>query len=46
METALKISNLHKKYGTNEVLKGLSFEVKKGEIFGLLGVEYSCLDVP
>lgn len=31
------VKNLIKHYGTKEVLKNLSFEVRKGEIFGLLG---------
>lgn len=33
----IKVSNLHKKYGDFEAVKGLSFEVMEGEIFGLLG---------
>lgn len=33
----LKIVNLTKRYGTLEVLKGISFEVKKGSIYGFLG---------
>lgn len=37
MSTALKVSNLYKNYGNNQVLKGISFEVSKGEIFALLG---------
>ncbi|HLZ14815.1 MAG TPA: ABC transporter ATP-binding protein [Candidatus Saccharimonadales bacterium] len=35
--TILKVDRLRKKYGDREVVKGISFEVKKGEIFGILG---------
>lgn len=37
METAIKVSSLRKSYKGVEVLKGLSFSVKKGNIFALLG---------
>src|ERR1700744_5876506 len=33
----IRVSNLVKKYGDFEAVKGISFEVKEGEIFGLLG---------
>jgi ABC-2 type transport system ATP-binding protein len=33
----IKVSNLTKKYGDFEAVKGISFEVMEGEIFGLLG---------
>lgn len=33
----LKVNNLRKKYGDKEAVKGISFEVKKGEVFGILG---------
>lgn len=33
----LKISNLRKSFAGKEALKGVSFEVKKGEVYGLLG---------
>lgn len=33
----IQVKNLHKKYGDFEAVKGLSFEVLEGEIFGLLG---------
>ena len=36
-ETILKVKDLRKRYGDNEAVKGISFEVKKGEIFGILG---------
>jgi len=34
---AIEITNLEKSYGNVQVLKGLSFTIKRGEIFGLLG---------
>src|ERR1019366_7079088 len=33
----LIVKNLRKKYDDKEVVKGISFEVAKGEIFGILG---------
>jgi ABC-2 type transport system ATP-binding protein len=36
-EIILKVEGLTKKYGKHTVVKGISFEVKKGEIFGILG---------
>jgi len=36
-EIILKVEDLRKRYGDNEAVKGISFEVKKGEIFGILG---------
>src|SRR5476651_542367 len=33
----VKADALRKSYGDKEVVKGISFEVKKGEIFGILG---------
>ncbi|HEX5456353.1 MAG TPA: ABC transporter ATP-binding protein [Candidatus Saccharimonadales bacterium] len=33
----LKVKNLRKSYGDNVAVDGISFEVKKGEIFGILG---------
>jgi ABC-2 type transport system ATP-binding protein len=37
MQTILKVTNLEKSYDDKQVVKGISFEVKKGEIFGILG---------
>ncbi len=37
METIISVKNLVKNYGKFEAVKGISFEVYKGEIFGLLG---------
>ena len=36
-ETIIKVKDLVKKYGDFEAVKGISFEVREGEIFGLLG---------
>src|SRR3712207_2711829 len=33
----LEVRKLTKKYGKKTVVKGISFEVKEGEIFGILG---------
>lgn len=37
MNPVIKVSNLQKQYNDNIVLKNISFEVKKGTIFALLG---------
>src|ERR1700735_31675 len=36
-DAILKVSNLTKLYGDKKAVNGISFEVKKGEIFGILG---------
>lgn len=36
-EPIIKVKNLYKKYGKFEAVKGISFEVYEGEIFGFLG---------
>ncbi|HET6723464.1 MAG TPA: ATP-binding cassette domain-containing protein, partial [Chitinophagaceae bacterium] len=36
-ETIIKVKGLVKKYGDFEAVKGISFDVIEGEIFGLLG---------
>ncbi|KEI85158.1 bacitracin ABC transporter ATP-binding protein [Clostridium botulinum B2 433] len=33
----LQVENIHKKIGKREIIKGVSFSVKTGEIFGFLG---------
>lgn len=38
MEAAVKVVELQKSYGNKQVLRGISFDVKKGEIFALLGI--------
>ncbi len=37
MDIAVSVQDLKKSYGTLEALKGLTFEIKSGEIYGLLG---------
>ena len=37
MPTTLEVKNLAKSYGAFQAVKGLSFSVKKGEIFALIG---------
>ncbi len=37
MERALQVTNLHKKIRKREIIKGISFEVMPGEVFGFLG---------
>jgi ABC-2 type transport system ATP-binding protein len=37
INTIIEVSNLVKNYGSFQAVKGISFEVKEGEIFGLLG---------
>ena len=36
-DTSIKVENVVKRYGTFEAVKGVSFSVANGEIFGLLG---------
>lgn len=36
-QTIISVKNLVKKYGNYEAVKGISFDVMEGEIFGLLG---------
>lgn len=37
MTTIISVSNLTKKYGDKTTVKGVSFDVEKGEVFGILG---------
>jgi ABC-2 type transport system ATP-binding protein len=34
---AIVVRDLHKSYGTHEAVRGVSFEIASGEVFGLLG---------
>ena len=36
-DTVISVTDLHKIYGDVRAVDGVSFEVKRGEIFGLLG---------
>lgn len=38
MNTAIQINNLQKNYGSQVVLKNITFSVQKDETFALLGV--------
>ena len=35
--SAISVRDLRKSYGTEEALRGISFEINEGEVFGLLG---------
>lgn len=37
MAPAIVVKNLHKRYGDFEAVRGIDFEVARGEVFGLLG---------
>jgi len=37
MDTKIKVENLTKKFGNREVLKSISFDVKKSEVFVIMG---------
>lgn len=37
METVISVHNLEKSYGIKKAVDGISFDVKKGTVFGLLG---------
>ncbi|GAB5467105.1 MAG: ABC transporter ATP-binding protein [Rhodospirillales bacterium] len=40
-ELVLSVEGLHKRFGSNEVLKGISFEARQGEVIALLGASGS-----
>jgi ABC-2 type transport system ATP-binding protein len=35
--SAIRVEELRKRYGSEEALRGISFEIEEGEVFGLLG---------
>ena len=37
MKTSLEIKSVRKSFGSNEVLKGISFRIEAGEVVSLLG---------
>src|ERR1700680_2327708 len=36
-EPAIRVENLWKRYGTIEAVRGITLDVRQGEIFGLIG---------
>ncbi len=38
MASLICLQNIHRRFGKTTVLKGIDLEIKKGEVFGLLGV--------
>ena len=36
-DVAIEVEDLHKDYGTHHAVRGISFSVRRGEVFGLLG---------
>jgi ABC-2 type transport system ATP-binding protein len=36
-EVAIEVEDLHKEYGAHHAVRGISFSVRRGEVFGLLG---------
>jgi ABC-2 type transport system ATP-binding protein len=36
-DAVIRVANLHKSYGQTRAVDGVSFEVRRGEVFGLLG---------
>src|SRR5439155_3168644 len=36
-DAAIHVENLYKKYGSVEAIRGITFQVRQGEIFGLIG---------
>lgn len=37
-ETLVEVKSLEKSYGNKQIIKGISFKVKRGQVFGILGV--------
>ena len=37
MQHTIELSNVHKKIGNKEIIKGLTLSIRKGEVFGLIG---------
>lgn len=37
LQHTIELSNVHKKIGKKEIIKGLTFSIRKGEVFGLIG---------
>jgi L-cystine transport system ATP-binding protein len=41
VESMLKVTDVHKSFGDNEVLKGITFEVEKGDVVAIVGASGS-----
>lgn len=41
MSTVIRVENLHKSFGENEILKGVDFKVEKGEVITIIGASGS-----
>ena len=41
MSAIVKVGDIHKSFGSNHVLKGVSFEVNKGEMIAVIGASGS-----
>src|SRR4029077_13678943 len=41
-DATIRVSGLHKSYGEHEAVRGIDFEVGKGEVFGFLGPNGAC----
>ena len=41
LDTILSVTNLNKRYGALQALKNVSFEIKKGNVYGILGTNGS-----
>lgn len=37
MSAIVQVQNIHKQFGNNEVLKGVSFDIRKGEVVAIIG---------
>jgi len=40
LETILSLKNLDKKYGAVHAVNNLSFDIKKGNVYGILGPKF------